>query len=160
MGRLSKMLSGPKVRRNIEKGSELFNAGDLEGARTAFAAAVEIDDEHYEAQYYLGLALSSLKRHEEAEAHLRRSIDLKGDEPKSHADLGELLHNMGRRQEAEAEYLRALELDPANSIVIINLGTLLRDSGRFTEASDLYRRALAQPDLDPETRAKLQDLMV
>jgi protein O-GlcNAc transferase len=158
MGRLQRILNAPKVKRNIEKGSELYNAGDMEGARTAFATAVELDEEHYEAQYYL--ALSGLKRYEEAESHFRRSITLKGDEPKSHADLGELLHNMGRKEEAEAEYQQTLRLDPANAIVIVNLGTLLRDSGRFTEASDLYRRALELPNLDPETRAKLQEIMV
>ncbi len=160
MGRLQRILNAPKVKRNIEKGSELYNAGDIEGARSAFATAVELDDEHYEAQYYLALALSTLKRYEEAEAHFRRSITLKGNEPKSHADYGELLHNTGRKEEAEAEYQRTLELDPTNAIVIVNLGTLLRDSGRFTEASDLYRRALQLPNLDPETRAKLEELGV
>ena len=100
-----------------------------------------------------------VKRPEEAESHYRRSIALKGNESKTHADLAELLHHQGRREEAETEYRTALELDPANAIAIMNLGTLLRDTGRFSEATELYARAKDLPDLDEETRIKLDEML-
>jgi len=92
--------------------------------------------------------------------HFRRSIELKGDVSRTHADFGELLHHNGRREEAEAEYRRALELDPASSIALMNLATLMRDSGRFSEATELYQKAKELPDLDDETRKQLEDMLI
>jgi Flp pilus assembly protein TadD len=158
MGRLHRILVAPKVKRLIDRGSNLYNEGDSTGAHECFAQAVELDDEHEEAHYYLALALQELKRPDEAERHYRRSIELKENEARTHADLAELLHHMGRKEEAEAEYRKALELEPSSAIAIINLGTLLRDSGRFSEATELYKTAKELPDLDEETRSKLDEI--
>ena len=160
MGRLHRIMVGPKVKRLIEKGSLRYNEGDAEEARKCFSEAVELDDEHEEAHYYLALALQEMKHPDEAERHYRRSIELKGNEAKTHADLAELLHHQGRKEDAEVEYRKALDLDPANAIAIMNLGTLLRDTGRFTEASDLYKRARDLPDLDEDTRSSLDEMLV
>ena len=160
MGRLGRLMVGPKVKRQIERGSDMFNSGDVEGALECFEAAVELDELHEEAHYYMALALMDLKRPAEAETHFRRSIELRDDVSRTHADYAELLHHMGRKEEAEAEYRRALDLDPANSIAIMNLGTLLRDSGRFSEATQLYQRAKDLPGLDEESRQQLEEMLV
>ncbi|UCC92992.1 MAG: tetratricopeptide repeat protein [Thermoplasmata archaeon] len=160
MGRLGRILVAPKVRRQIERGSNMYNEGDVEGALECFTTAVELDEEHEEAHYYLALALMERKRHEEAEVHFRRSIDLKGNVSRTHADFAELLHHMGRKEEAEAEYRQALELDPSNAIAIMNLGTLLRDSGRFSEATELYNKAKDLPDLDEDSRKQLEEMLI
>ena len=160
MGRLGRMLVAPKVKRQIERGSNMYNSGDVEGALGCFEKAVELDELHEEAHYYLALALMDLKRHQEAEAHFRRSIDLKDDVSRTHADFAELLHHMGMKEEAETEYRKALELDPSNAIAIMNLGTLLRDSGRFSEATELYRQAKDLPDLDEESRKQLEEMLI
>lgn len=160
MGRLGRMMIGPKVKKQIQLGSDMFNSGDVEGALECFVKAVEMDDLHEEAHYYLALALMDLKRSPEAETHFRRSIELRDDVSRTHADYAELLHHMGRKEEAETEYRRALELDPANSIAIMNLGTLLRDSGRFSEANLLYQRAKDLPELDEESRRQLEEMLV
>ncbi len=160
MGRLGRILAAPKVKRQIERGSDLYNSGDVEGALGCFEKAVELDDLHEEAHYYLALAFMDLKRHQEAEAHFRRSIELKGDVSRTHADFAELLHHMGRKEEAENEYRAALDLDPSNAIAIMNLGTLLRDSGRFSEATELYQKARDLPDLDEESRKQLEEMLI
>jgi Tfp pilus assembly protein PilF len=160
MGRLGKILIAPKVKKQIQRGSDMYNSGDVDGALECFIKAVELDEEAEEAHYYLALALMDLKRHQEAETHFRRSIDLKDNIARAHADFAELLHHMGHKEEAESEYRRALELDPSNAIAIMNLGTLLRDSGRFSEATDLYNKAKDLPDLDEESRKQLEELLM
>jgi Flp pilus assembly protein TadD len=160
MGRLGRILAAPKVKRQIERGSSMYNEGDVSGALECFNTAVDLDEEHEEAHYYLALALMDQKRHEEAEAHFRRSIDLKGNVSRTHADFAELLHHMGRKEEAETEYRHAMELDPSNAIAIMNLATLLRDSGRFSEATDLYKMARDLPDLDEESRKQLEEMLI
>jgi Flp pilus assembly protein TadD len=158
MGRLHRIMVAPKVKKLIDKGSNMFNEGDASGAHECFSEAVGLDDEHEEAHYYLALSLQELKRSEEAELHYRRSIELKDMVARTHADLAELLHHMGRKEEAEQEYRLALDLEPANAVAIINLGTLLRDSGRFSEATELYKQAKEIPDLDEETRSRLDEI--
>jgi len=160
MGRFGRMLVAPKVKRQLERGSNMYNDGDVTGALECFITAVGLDEEHEEAHYYLALALMDQKREQEAETHFRRSIELKDNVSRTHADYAELLHHMGRREEAEAEYRNALELDPSNAIAIMNLGTLLRDSGRFSEATDLYTRARELPDLDEESRKQLEEMLI
>ena len=108
----------------------------------------------------MALALMDLKRHQEAEGHFKRSIDLKGNVSRTHADYAELLHHMGRKEEAETEYRTALEIDPSNAIAIMNLGTLFRDTGRFSEATELYQKARDLPDLDEESRKQLEEMLI
>ncbi len=65
------------------KGVELFDAGDLAGARGAFAQSVEADPEHAKAHYMLGLCLVNAGESDDARRHLEIFLDLAPEDPEA-----------------------------------------------------------------------------
>jgi len=59
-----------------EQGVNLFNAGDVEGALSAFLAAIEVMPTHPRAHYRAGLCYASMQNNVQARAHLEKFIEL------------------------------------------------------------------------------------
>jgi tetratricopeptide (TPR) repeat protein len=57
-------------------GRALYNSGQHEGSREAFAALLEIDPSAHYAHYALGQSLKQLGRTKEARTHLRLAVAL------------------------------------------------------------------------------------
>lgn len=92
----------------------------------------------------------------EAEAHLRRAIELRPDSPVPYFNLGNLLLVRRRYDEAEAAYRRYSELWPASANGQRKLGLLAMLRGRYAEAIPLLedaRRARGRPASAPDTPA-------
>jgi tetratricopeptide (TPR) repeat protein len=79
---------------------------------------------------------------QEAEADLRRSLELLDTSAPAWVQLGDLLELTGRRGEAEKSYRRALELHPGYAPAACALGQLLRIEGRDAEAVPVLRQGL------------------
>jgi len=78
---------------------------------------------------------------DEAEAELRRALELHPSSGESHRDLGILLSRRNRLEEAGTELLRAAELLPGDAAVHYNLGRVLRKAGKANEAAVELSRA-------------------
>jgi tetratricopeptide (TPR) repeat protein len=78
----------------------------------------------------------------EAEADLRRSLELLDTTAPTWVQLGVLLESTGRGDEAEQSYRRALELHPGHAPAACALGQLLRIDGRDAEAVPVLREGL------------------
>jgi tetratricopeptide (TPR) repeat protein len=76
----------------------------------------------------LGVQLDCLDRNEEAEAALRRSIELNPSHANAYYNLARLLYKLQRYEEAKAAYRKSIELNrsggesDATSIVSIDGG--------------------------------------
>lgn len=117
-----------------------------EGAapRTAPASAASEASAHFD----LAGRLREQGRVAEAEASLRRALDLDPDFADAHCNLGVLLRAQGRLAEAEACLRRALALRPDFAPALNNLGHVLRNLRRQPEAEHALRRAIElSPDL-------------
>jgi tetratricopeptide (TPR) repeat protein len=88
-----------------------------------------------------GFAYLVAKRSRDAEAALRRAIELPPPSAEEHRDLGAVLAQAGRPREARIQYRRALILSPRDAGTWINLANLERRAGRFDDALAAYRRA-------------------
>ena len=91
-----------------------------------------------------------LRRYDEAEAALRRSIELDPNYATLWNGLGYLLQDHLRRyDEAEAAYRTAIELDPNAAYPFSNLGRLYGQQNKPAAAASFYLRALRiEPSLE------------
>ncbi len=103
-----------------------------ERAVFCFEKACAIDPTNIQFQNDLGLSLISLKKTEEAEAILQKTIqefsdqqDISKELAKTHLLLLELLTNKGKLDQAINHGRKALKIDPANYDVHFQLGNLL-----------------------------------
>jgi predicted O-linked N-acetylglucosamine transferase (SPINDLY family) len=89
----------------------------------------------------------------EAEAPLRRALELAPEDVASMANLAALLQLANRFAEAEPLHRRALALEPGNAGALRNLGTLLKERGDWEEAKACFTAAAGK---DASLSASLQ----
>jgi Flp pilus assembly protein TadD len=122
-------------------------------SETLWRWAVEMDPACSLCHGNLGSAITSTElgqsRLDEAEAHLRRAIELRPENPIPHFNLGTLLSVRARYDEAEAAFRRYLELLPGSPTGLGRLGLLYLLQGRLDEAVPLLLRARGLPPAPP-----------
>ena len=131
--------------------------GRNEEAREQEAKALEINPAYLEARLNLGLALSLLERHGEAEVEYRRAIEQRPEEKQlflAHSGLGTALAAQHRTAEALPELELAARLKPESADNHFNLGAALAALGRNQEAETEFAAAvrLAPGDFDAHYR--------
>jgi tetratricopeptide (TPR) repeat protein len=103
----------------------------------------------------LGNALAAQGRPEEAIAHYREAIRLKGNYSEAHNNLGAALAAQGNLDEAIAQYREAIRLQGNYSDAYYNLGAALAAQGKFDEAMAHYREAIRLDDNNSEAHNNL-----
>ncbi len=94
----------------------------------------------------LGVALQEQKKLAEAEAALRKAIELMPN-AETYINLGNALLDQKKLAEAEAAYHKAIELKPDFASAYYSLGIVLRQQGKLAEAVAAYRKAIElKPD--------------
>ncbi len=101
-------------------GNHRRDLGDLDGARQAYLRVLEIDPAWARAHACLGLLADKAGATDDAETHLRRSLELE-ESPLTLVFLGSLLRNTDRCEEASRLLERAIDLDDSNEEAWFNL---------------------------------------
>jgi Flp pilus assembly protein TadD len=102
------------------------------------------------------------KQYGEAEAHLRRAIQMAPDKPGLHVDLGKFLARRARYDESEQAFREARRLAPnSHRIDFEHADTYIRTHRNRNEARAMLRRYLAADNLTPEDppRAEAERLL-
>ncbi len=130
-------------RNHLNRGNEAFLAGDLDGAREHFRAAVEGDPGLVMGHVNLGTVLNRLDRPDEALARFREAERLDPEHPLVQFGLGRLLNDAGDHEAAVAHYQRSIAADPNDADVHLNLANTLRRTGAFEVAAQHYGQVVA-----------------
>jgi tetratricopeptide (TPR) repeat protein len=125
-----------------------FGKKDAEGALKLAQQAVSADSKDYRDHAWLGLMLARAGHTDEAEAPLRRAIELAGDRADARVNLVRVLAAAGRRDKAEAAAREAAAALPKQPLAAATCYLL---AGRADDAERLYRKALADRPDDPAT---------
>lgn len=107
----------------IQLSESLLYAG--KDAVAACEKAVELAKDNPKAFECLGVALSRKRRYAEAEASLRRSLELRPASASTHVNLANVLKNRGRVHEAIEAYRTALRLEPGMTVARYNLALVV-----------------------------------
>ena len=106
-----------------------------------------------------GLILRSISRFREAEACLRKAVDINPEFASAYSNLGTVLRNIGKLKEAESCQRKAIEIDKDFAMAYSNLGNLLIDIGKLEEAELYLRKAIELKPTDKNFQANLINLL-
>ncbi|MCG6926728.1 MAG: tetratricopeptide repeat protein [Acidobacteria bacterium] len=134
------------------EGRRLARAGDLEGARSLFAAAVAADGSNAVYRTAYGRTLWDLGQRQQALAELGVAARL---DPNRELAYARALDIAGDRSAAVNEYEVLLARDPMSAVVHEHLGRLQYRSGNYGEAVPHLEQAVAGRPNDPVLRQEL-----
>ncbi|KAJ8598503.1 hypothetical protein CTAYLR_001371 [Chrysophaeum taylorii] len=144
----------------INAGNLLAGLGRTDEAEAMYAAALECADHPViRAQASSNLGLSLHKRSkvglgmlEEAEAHLKRAIELAPDFVDARFNYATLLQDLGRVDEAERTYEKVLELAPEHENARLNLANVYFGRGETSRAATLQATLANDEAVSAKTR--------
>jgi tetratricopeptide (TPR) repeat protein len=135
------------ARDQYERAGAAVARKDLKGAIPHLQQAVFIYPTFYEAQLLLGTTLMDLRRWDEAEETLRRTLEIKPDSAPALFSLGEVYWRQKRYDEAEKTLQRGLKLDEKSWHGHFTLGRLYWDKGEIAKAGPPIGKTLQlKPD--------------
>ncbi|NVK34037.1 MAG: tetratricopeptide repeat protein [Rhodobacteraceae bacterium] len=114
--------------------------------------------EHWTMFYFRGICLERLDRWSEAEADLRKALELQEDQPLVLNYLGYSLVDQGFKLPEALEMIeRAVELRPRDGYIVDSLGWAYYRLGRYEEAVVELERAIELRSSDPVINDHLGD---
>ncbi|MDT8386467.1 MAG: tetratricopeptide repeat protein [Thiogranum sp.] len=121
-----------------------------EEAWTLYSQYLESQPEDIEILYARSLVAERLDRLDEAEADLRRVLEIEPDNTRALNALGYTLTDRTDRHQEALEYIsRALAQSPDDPAIIDSMGWVLYRLGRLEEAQDYLQKAYAlNPDVE------------
>jgi tetratricopeptide (TPR) repeat protein len=137
----------------------LRDADDLAGAYAVLAQGLKEHVDSPELLYDIAMVAEKLDRIDDAEAKLRRVVELKPDDPQSLNALGyTLVDRTPRIAEGFALIERAHKLSPDDPFILDSMGWAMFKLGRYAEAETYLRRAMAERP-DAEIAAHLGEVL-
>lgn len=126
-----------------QKGDELLQSGDLEGALDKYKDALTATKESMAVIHYkVGGVYEKLSDEEEAENNYKEAVSMSHLHVDSLDALGRLTQSQGRSEES-AEYMKAsVSISPLNAERQFKLGEALLESDNFEEAEKAFKKSL------------------
>lgn len=112
-----------------QRGIKAFQAGDMDGAKTAFTEAVKKHPKDGEAVYYLGLVAEKQGDKKTAEADYKKALELRPDLENAAVNLGALYIDSNRYDEALLVTRQGLQKHPQTAQLQMNLAIGLANKG-------------------------------
>ncbi|MEJ2257091.1 MAG: tetratricopeptide repeat protein [Woeseiaceae bacterium] len=128
---------------HVALGNLYVASGKNENALQEFETALEDNDNLADAYIGIADAYIALNRPTEAEASLRKSIDVDVSNWSSFNAMGNFLFGQGRFLEAAEFYQMFVNRVDDNGTALSNLGAAYYLAGRFREAAEAWDRAIA-----------------
>ena len=137
----------------------LRDANDLEGAYAVLVQATTEHPDNPDILYDTAMVAEKLGRIDDAEARLRKVVELKPDDPQALNGLGyTLVDRTARLAEGFALIERAHKLAPDDPFILDSMGWALFKLGRYAEAETYLRRAMKERP-DAEIAAHLGEVL-
>ncbi len=137
----------------------LRDTNDNAAAYAVLTLAIKEHPESTDLLYDAAMVAEKLDRIDEAEARLRRLVELRPEDPQALNALGyTLVDRTPRAAEGFVLIEKANKLAPNDSFILDSMGWALFRLGRFTEAETYLRRAMKERP-DPEIAAHLGEVL-
>ncbi|MBI2163444.1 MAG: tetratricopeptide repeat protein [candidate division NC10 bacterium] len=140
----------PEARELLQRGTQLGQAGDLEGALPHLRRAVELNPDLEDAHFNLAMIYRKQGNLEAAIAAMRQVTQLHPDDFEAQMHLGAWLFEGRRYAEASEAYERAATLQMGSRDAWLKLAQAYQAAGKARAAVGAYRQAITlQTGNDP-----------
>lgn len=116
-------------------------------ASEALSQAIALNPTSFDAHFYLGRVLYTMKDYPGAIKDLRAAVGLNPRHAEARFFLGTALEAAGESEAALSEYRELVKIDPQSAIGQVGLGALMVKQGKTEEAISALKRATS---LDPK----------
>ncbi len=140
---------------SLSRGEELFQAGDVEGAKLIFNRLLQENPDEVDLLNNLGVIAYQEGEFDQAITYFNRALTLNPDHLDALENLGHCMVAKGAYREAVQYFERALELKPGDLSLLNSLGNCLIQTGDFLRAEDVYHRSY---EID-ETQMKVREIL-
>ncbi|HLO02759.1 MAG TPA: tetratricopeptide repeat protein [Symbiobacteriaceae bacterium] len=124
-----------------EEADRLYKEGRLERALDVYGAITEAAPDHAWAHSRIGAIMAQWDRLDEAEAALRRAIELDPQMAQAHSNLGNILYVRGEFEGALQKYQEAIAINPDNPVFHQNLHAANKKLGKLADAVAALKRS-------------------
>ena len=115
---------------------------ELEFALINYNKAIEIKSDFADAYCYKGVALTGLKRHDEAIKCLNIAVNIKTDFAEAYANLGNAYKEKKLFEMALANYDKAITINSNYAMAFSNRGSILKELNRIDDALASFKKAI------------------
>ena len=129
-------------RKRLVEALEHQRAGDLAAAERIYREVLVRDPDDVDALRLLASLAMRAQQWGDAEALLKRSLEIAPDFFQGWMDLGMAQQELDRPDDAERSFRRAMRLEPGRAPPFVALATAMAMAGRHAEAVDTFREAL------------------
>ena len=140
----SEELKKAQARQHLQRGRELFNAKDINGAINSLSMATSLDRELWDAHNLLGIAYEVKGLRMKALESLETALKGDNDKPEHLNDYGYILMKNGDYSRAAKFLKRAVKAQPADQRFLNNLGMALVQLGKFDDAYQYFEKAMGE----------------
>jgi tetratricopeptide (TPR) repeat protein len=136
------------LKTNFEEGATLSQAGKYDEAIVKFNEAIKINPNCFSCYNAVGNAYMMKKDYTQAEAALKQSITLKGDDAEAYSMLANLYNAQRKFSEAAEAGKKATELSAGSAAgggspdAAYNQGVILFNAGKVGEAKPLFEQVI------------------
>ncbi len=130
----------------MAKGTALLNGAQFFEAQEAFQSALTVRPANPRATYLLGVAQGKREKYADAEATLRKALEMsltRDEREGTYHDLGVVLFKQGKYDTALESLKYAKEIAPNNPLISFNEGLVLKKMGQDDLAVAAFRKASA-----------------
>ncbi|MDI6761905.1 MAG: glycosyltransferase [Thermodesulfobacteriota bacterium] len=126
---------------SVSLGEELFQSGDVEGARDLFNRLLQENIEDVDAINNLGVIAYQEGKFDESMSYFNRVLTLNPDHLDAFENLGHCLVIKKSYKEAIRCFEKVLEFKPGDLSLLNSLGNCLIQTGDFLRAEEIYTRS-------------------
>jgi protein O-mannosyl-transferase len=132
---------------HFKMGIVLVKLGLQDNAEEYFQNTIEINKNHYEANYYLGLHYAEKEEFEKAKKFYKKALEIRSDHSESLNNLGNIHMSLGDYDKAEDLFKRAVRVNKNNLVAHFNLGIVCSKKNDSRCAADHFKKVV---DIDPK----------
>ena len=130
------------INESLKKGIAALKKGKFLEAEIFYQRIIQIEPNHFYANYYLGFTLQMLGKFNGAITKYKKAISLKPDYAEAYGNIGSSLGKLGKFNEAITNYKKAISLKPDYAEAHINLGITLHLLGKSNEAEKHFKKMI------------------